>query len=94
MSNWIELPVIFVDKSEDEIEKDAELGVKYNESEYQVDWCSFRESEIVAFNQGSKSDTSTIRLMNTESFNIALSYQELKNNIIKNNLENTCVCQK
>lgn len=82
MDNWIELPIVFIDKTEEEVQKDLDNGVKYEEDEYAIDWCCFRESEIVAFNQGIKMTESTIRLVNGDSYKVALSYQELKKIIL------------
>jgi len=83
LDNWIELPVVFIDKPEEEIRQDFENGIKYDENEYQIDWCSFKESEIVAFNQGVKDGESTIRLRDGDAYKVSMSYQELKKLLIK-----------
>lgn len=81
---WVELPVVFVDRTQQQIDEDYQNGIhEYPDSEYQLEWTSFRLDEITAFNEVAKKEFCTLRLANGETFRIDMSYQELKK-IIKN----------
>lgn len=80
---WIELPTIFAkEKTDVEIAKDLDLGIKLNDDELCIDWCCFRVEEIIAFNVSIKMEESIIRLANGGSYRIAMPYQELKKQLV------------
>ena len=79
---FIELPVIWVDKTEEQIEKDKECGIVYKPEDYQIDWTCFNTEEILGFNGTSNDQESTLRFINGEMFKIALTYSELKKQIL------------
>lgn len=83
MENWIELPVVYVtDKTQEQIDRDAENGIEYDESEYSTDWTCFRASEIIAFNVSKDPNMTTVRLINGDMFKVNMSYMEVKKMIL------------